>query len=1316
MSVFDNSGGSTRTLYTVYKVITQKGAQGWGDIAVGWQPWHEGLPTLKARVIAADYSVRELDPKTITDAPAKEDESNVFSDRRVVRAPLPAIAPGSVVEQEIVLTERVPFPGSGIIDWIPFGRVSVPVQHTRVVFDAPSSVSIQYVLKMLPDLTPQRSEADGRVKIVFDRGPIPAYDDPESYMPSDALVHPFLVFSTASSWQQVAQGYAKIVEDHISPVEVKGLVEKLTAGKTASTDKEQAILQYLDKEVRYTGVEFGEANVVPHAPAQTLARKYGDCKDKAALLVAMLRAAQIPAYVALLNTSWRSDVPPELPGAGLFDHAIVYVPGDQDLWIDPTDEYARLGQLPLSDQGRLALVVRAESSALLRTPEAASPVNAFVESREIDLAENGPARVLETTRPQGCFESEYRRSFVDKQDKHALENLTKYVQWQYRAEKLDRWDRSDPTDISRQFELVLESDKAKRGFTDLENAAVAIRLEGLFTRLPDELQRREDTDENKGDTAKPKKRRTFDYQLPEPFNVEWQYTIVPPLGFQPKPLPQDAKISLGPALLTEQFAADSNGTVHAAIRFDTVKRRFSVAEATEMRNKVAELSEGEAILINFEPLGQALWNQGKGREAFQSYRSLIAQHPKEAVHHLQMAQALLEGGMGEAARDEARLAVSLEPNSALAEKTLGQILEYDLVGRKFRAGSDYAGAAAAFRAAAKLDPEDKAVVGNLAGLLEYNQDGERYRTGAPLKEAIAEYRALSQQDLASLGLESDFAYALFYAGEIAESRKLAETLNPQPKALIVACEAVMHGSQAAIQEANKLSGGDAELKQHLKYAGNFLEYVRNYSLAADLLEVGASGDDAARTMGLASALRKARRHEEIQFGNTPADAAMEFLMRYLYRNPTIEQENKLRSKNGRIELQNTPPWGLDDRLEVMRQSRRVVRDKGALDVNADLMMQVEPTGEGNDSSGYRETHAPPGWVKHTVYVVKEEGRYKVLSAGVTAGAVGLEVLDRVAAQDLNGARVLLDWVRDEQHLEGGDDPLSGQAFPRFWAKGKQADADQIRLAAAALLVQVTPTAKEGVAIFEKAMNSIASEPDRTNVNIALLTGYGNLYDYEKMLGIASELAKQYPDSKRALIGQCQALRGLGRFEEANGLTREWLKRMPDDLDAMRILRANAIGLGDYRGAYDVSRKLVDTGKVEYSDLNDMAWLTLFYDRAEGPDIATALKADQLHPDDYHTLHTLGCLYAVAGKTKEARDVLIQAMNRAHLDEPTSDFWYAFGLLAEQYGEREVAMADYGRVTKPRLALQIPESSYYLAQRRLNALQSTSSPSASASKR
>ena len=73
--------------------------------------------------------------------------------------------------------------------------------------------------------------------------------------------------------------------------------------------------------------------------------------------------------------------------------------------------------------------------------------------------------------------------------------------------------------------------------------------------------------------------------------------------------------------------------------------------------------------------------------------------------------------MGEASRAEARLAVKLEPNSALAEKTLAQVLKHDLVGRNMRAGSDMNGAADAYRAAIKLDPDDHGTEGDLAILL-----------------------------------------------------------------------------------------------------------------------------------------------------------------------------------------------------------------------------------------------------------------------------------------------------------------------------------------------------------------------------------------------------------------------------------------------------------------------------------------------------------------------------------------------------------------------------------------------------------------------
>src|SRR5262245_19317920 len=126
-------------------------------------------------------------------------------------------------------------------------------------------------------------------------------------------------------------------------------------------------------------------------PGETLKRKYGDCKDKSTLLVALLRAAEIPANVALLNVGGWTDADEELPGLGLFDHAIVEVPGNPEYWIDATDEFARLGQLPAGDQGRLALIAAEGTERLKRIPESSSEQNRMVEKREIRLAEHGPA-------------------------------------------------------------------------------------------------------------------------------------------------------------------------------------------------------------------------------------------------------------------------------------------------------------------------------------------------------------------------------------------------------------------------------------------------------------------------------------------------------------------------------------------------------------------------------------------------------------------------------------------------------------------------------------------------------------------------------------------------------------------------------------------------------------------------------------------------------------------------------------------------------------------------------------------------------------
>jgi transglutaminase-like putative cysteine protease/predicted Zn-dependent protease len=1309
---FDEDGRVTHVGHYVYKVLNQKGAEGWDYLSVGWEPWHEARPAIRGRVIAPDFSVHTLDPSAITEEPARGGDYKIYSDGKLLRAPFPAIAAGVVVEEEYIERETQPFFATGRVGRSTFGHEQVPVAHSRIVFDAPSTLPLRFRSTLLPDLKPVRTESNGRVTITYEMGLIEGLEPREPNLPPDVPYFPEIDFSTGESWHAMASEFAEIVDGRADTQVVQPLVDKLVAGKTSIAKKESALVDYLDREVRYTGIEFGEAALMPHEPADTLSKKYGDCKDKATLLVTMLRAAGIPAYVALLNAGEWTDVPVDLPGMGLFDHAIVYVPADPKrkqpaLWIDATDRYARLGQLPPDDQGRLALIARPETTALVKTPEASSKDNVVLEFREIALSENGPAKVTERSQPQGIFESHYRANFADNPDKQEREGLTNYVKGQYVAEKLASVDRTDPADLSRQFELTLVCEKARRGYTDLDSAVAAIRLEALFQNLPEDLKHREDADDKKKKDEKdsPRKPRTADWWLNVPSSVEWRYRIVPPGGFVPKELPKDASIPVGPALLTEEFSTEKDGVVDARFVFDSVKRRYTVAEATELRNKVAEIASGSAVLVNFEPRGEVLLRDGKVREALAEYRSLVAQHPSEAVYHLQVANVLLEAGMGEAARAEARLAVKLDPKSALAEKTLAQVLKHDLVGRNLRPGSDWAGAIEAYRAAIKLDPDDNGTQADLAVLLEYDAAGLRDGERARMKEAVAEYQKLGQEKLSELGIANNLAFALFYAGDPEGAIKAAQSLNPQPIGLIAASEALLHGSKAGLAEANKRSSDDATFKQSARTAGRMLMNIRKYSLAADFLETGAAGDNAAQTMGLASVLRTAQRHEDLQLGNTPADLIKRVFLLTMDPEMTEEKVEALSSRNALAVIRAEDAEEKKQALESGKKMNSwLARDDNSLDVEVDIRMQeFDPKGEGSDEIGYRERVQVPGGINTTFFVVKEYGQYKLLDSEDKPNAIGLEILDRIKAGDLKGAKALLDWLREDTHLEGGDDPLGGATFPRFWIKGQAADARKMKLAAAALLAGSKATAAQGVALLEEGLKDAATDRERTNIQLALADGYSTQENYTKLLEISSTLLTQVPESKLAFREKVQALIGLGRNDEAIALGDERLKLLDGDQDVLLAKMEIEANRSNFAAARGLVQKLIDQGKEDAGLLNDYAWYALFTGKVEDDDIQKAIKSTQLAKDSPSILHTLACLYAEVGKTKEAHDLLLRGMDDLNLDEPNDVYWYAFGRIAEQYGEREIAITDYRKLEKPKEPLAIPTSTYRLAQMRLKAL-------------
>jgi len=134
------------------------------------------------------------------------------------------------------------------------------------------------------------------------------------------------------------------------------------------------------------------------------------------------------------------------------------------------------------------------------------------------------------------------------------------------------------------------------------------------------------------------------------------------------------------------------------------------------------------------------------------------------------------------------------------------------------------------------------------------------------------------------------------------------------------------------------------------------------------------------------------------------------------------------------------------------------------------------------------------------------------------------------------------------------------------------------------------------------------------------------------------------------------------------------------------------------------RRLVDNGVAQVPDWNQLAWDALF--RGEPGERAVELAQTAVRRSEgrsHDVLHTLAALYAETGRLSEAHELILRALDAARASAPEPSDWYVFGRLAEQYGEREAAIAAYRKVAPPSPGEAPAASTHLLAQRRLAVL-------------
>ena len=223
-----------------------------------------------------------------------------------------------------------------------------PVSLRRVTLDAPEDRPIFHRLIGGHDgeLASTEQHRNGRRIVRFETRALAALLG-EPYVPNDATPYRWLQFSEFNDWRDVdrwAQGL------FVLPPATPALNDALREARAAATQQQSVakVLAFVQNEIRYLSISMGENSHRPFPPAQVLQRRYGDCKDKSLLMVAMLRELGIEAQPVLVSTYYRKGLDRMLPSPILFDHAIVRARIQGKLYFfDPTrlGQYGRLDRM-----------------------------------------------------------------------------------------------------------------------------------------------------------------------------------------------------------------------------------------------------------------------------------------------------------------------------------------------------------------------------------------------------------------------------------------------------------------------------------------------------------------------------------------------------------------------------------------------------------------------------------------------------------------------------------------------------------------------------------------------------------------------------------------------------------------------------------------------------------------------------------------------------------------------------------------------------------------------------------------------------------
>ena len=322
------------------------------------------------KTILPSGEVLEVDLEWLASLGRAAEDGSKSDKPRFVPTFAPGVVPGSVVECGYEIKAPTP-PFPSYFDETALGE-PLPIKTFTLRLATPAAKGFQHRfldVEAFPGLDPaafateqDNPFTDARSWTWHDLPALPRERD----QLEQAAPTPRLAVSGYRSWDEYIDWARRLMRgtDEVTP-EIERKARELTAGLATDEEKIRALYGYV-ADLRYIALEGGANAWRPRFADSVLLQQYGDCKDKANLLVTLLRAAGLQGHLALVRRA--APFTEDVPGCH-FNHAIMAVKRPQGLmWLDPTDEVCPFGMLPPGDPGQRALLFTGDTASFHTVP------------------------------------------------------------------------------------------------------------------------------------------------------------------------------------------------------------------------------------------------------------------------------------------------------------------------------------------------------------------------------------------------------------------------------------------------------------------------------------------------------------------------------------------------------------------------------------------------------------------------------------------------------------------------------------------------------------------------------------------------------------------------------------------------------------------------------------------------------------------------------------------------------------------------------------------------------------------------------------